>query len=626
MDGRPGSRGDGIAGSDNLSPASAADRTERGQAASGHHDDPNIDPLQQQMSQQSTASRGMFASQTKPPGENRGASQLAVIAINDVFDIHRVIRFLVGMVANVWGRNNHITTPFRMVQPGIVRCHVGSGSHQNVYVLPGFLLQDMIMLGSFHEMPHSASDQLQKSKGVADPTVVNVSTEYHTAYFPHLALLLKLRWLLRLQSALCELDHKVCSLKPLIVGIQHVVLQQYAQSMADSGFDNKVTTHMGSHIQLDSVLDDLTDQLHKSLGKSWPAFLEYVGTCDPSRSLYSSKMERSQPVIISNDAISKSVDIIFVANFLRQPLVAGAPCRLGELYRDLKQFHIPIPELPPLRNAIHLCTWAIAQTKPTRRDRQKSKTKAYEQLVQLDAALLTAAIELHDPDVFATGDEIVDVTGKPANDLSSSAYIESMGDLGGGANSGGGPPAAKVIVEDKPQLKPNLFFAACSCLHHHKTFPVGIRERLFQILHEQYGISEEQRQRLGIAATQDIEGHRLTEGVLLEMDSREKLRLRNYSVKYYSDTDHLLKPSLVPCDKFKGKPAHYTLPPKMEQTKLPRVFGSTSGGLSMSKTLPDLGARPKFKVPLSTGPLTMDHDLKKLRTTGFFIKMPNLGT
>jgi len=52
----------------------------------------------------------------------------------------------------------------------------------------------------------------------------------------------------------------------------------------------------------------------------------------------------------------------------------------------------------------------------------------------------------------------------------------------------------------------------------------------------------------------------------------------------------------------------------------------------MTRSLPNLRGftarnsfgREEFKVPLSTGPLTMDPDLKKLRTTGFFIRMPPL--
>merc|ERR1719183_922778 len=118
--------------------------------------------------------------------------------------------------------------------------------------------------------------------------VQEVYVQYETSYFPYIILLLKLRWLLRLHSACCELDYKMCSLKNLIMGLQVVCLQQHAEAEADSGFDAKVVQHIGSHINLESTLDDITDQLQRALGKSWGVFLEYAATCDPARSAHGS--------------------------------------------------------------------------------------------------------------------------------------------------------------------------------------------------------------------------------------------------------------------------------------------------------------------------------------------------
>merc|ERR1719356_963169 len=103
-----------------------------------------------------------------------------------------------------------------------------------------------------------------------------------TPYFKHIVVLLKLRWLLRLHSACCELDYKMCSCANLIKGIQYVALQQYAEAEADSIFDSKVNVS-GSHVNVESLTDDIFDQLQRALGKSWQPFLEYVSTCDPTR-------------------------------------------------------------------------------------------------------------------------------------------------------------------------------------------------------------------------------------------------------------------------------------------------------------------------------------------------------
>merc|ERR1712178_666496 len=141
--------------------------------------------------------------------------------------------------------------------------------------------------------------------GITDPSVQEVYVKHHSAYFPHIVLLLKLRWILRLHSACCELDYKMCSLKNFIMGLQYVLLQQHAEAEADSGFDHKVVQHVGSHINLESMLDDFTDQLQRALGKSWRAFLEFVSTCDPGRSVHASQMDMStKAIVIPNDSLA----------------------------------------------------------------------------------------------------------------------------------------------------------------------------------------------------------------------------------------------------------------------------------------------------------------------------------
>jgi hypothetical protein len=544
--------------------------------------------------------------------------------IKDIFDILKQSRILVGMIQNVWGWTHHNTTYYRHALPGLCRVHVG----QDVYVLQSYLLQDA---NGFESQDRRTS---LSHTAVTDPMVKEIYVRHHTPYFPYVILLLKLRWLLRLHSACCELDYKMCSLKNLIMGLQYVVLQQNAEAEADSGFDAKVVQHIGSHINLNSALDDLTDQLQRGLGKSWPTFLEFVATCDPSRSAHGSQMDSGgkAPVVVSNDSLANVIDTIFIANFLRQPRthILG---RLRDLYKDLEELEIQVPELPPLRAAANLRTWAIAKTKPTRKDREKGGGKHMEKLAQIDFVALTCALELHKAEVMATEEEIEESTeptimtdvGPPE---ASSLLMEFGDDTARPVSAG--PPAARIIEEEKPRLTGKIFDGALASLQHHITFPDGIRERLFKILCEEYGLTQSQSEQVGIATAQNIEGHRLPEQTLLQMEGTEKARIRQHEVVSSKNCSHLLVSSMVPAPCQKGLPTKYTLPPTVPH--YPGLPGSAFGSVDMTKSLPNLRGfrathsmgRQEFKVPLSTGPLTMDLDLKQLRTTGFFIRMPPL--
>jgi hypothetical protein len=264
-------------------------------------------------------------------------------------------------------------------------------------------------------------------------------------------------------------------------------------------------------------------------------------------------------------------------------------------------------------------------TKPTRQSREKARGKEAEKLAQLDAVLLTAAVELRLPEVIASAEEHVDVTDP--SDFATTAHSADVvpkaldfGMTGFNASGSAAPPAARVILVDKPQPAGVVLDAAVLCIHHHRTFPQGIRERLYGLLMEEYRLTKEQSERVAIAATQNIDGKRLNESLLLSMEHREKTRLNHYGAEHYKDISHLVVPTLVSGPGEWGKPAKYGLS-KPRKEKEPSV--------DMSRSLPDLKdvhckSRPRFKVPLQTGPLTMDHEMGKLRTTGFFMKMPPL--
>jgi len=339
-------------------------------------------------------------------------------------------------------------------------------------------------------------------------------------------------------------------------------------------------------------------------------------------------------VVTSNESLAAVIDTIFIADFLRQSRTQSKG-RLRDLYSGLEMLGIPAPELPALRAVSNLRAWATARTKPTRKDREKGSGKHMEKLAQVDFVALTCAVELHEPEVMATEEEIEDessTTVPPAGHMPlPSDSTPQIDDFGLDEKPGSaGPPAARVILEAKPRLTGLIFDGAVAALQHHMTFPDGTRERLFKILYDEYGLTQEQSERVGIATAQNIDGHRLPEHTLLKMDGREKLRIKKYSAYTNKECSHLLVPSLVPAPCHKGKPSKFMLPPAV----LPRLGPPSSAfcSVDMTRSLPDLRGftakrslgREEFKVPLSTGPLTMDCDVHKLRTTGLFIRMPPL--
>lgn len=584
-------------------------------------------------SQRNRSSTFNAPASSQPPARRKGGRELrekgqiqhSFMRITSVFDIYQNIRMVVGMIGNVWGWTSNCSTLFRQVLPGLARVHVGS----DTYIVSGFLLGD---LGT----PSMTSSKSSLGvSAVTDPSVQEVFIRHPSTYFPHVIILLKLRWLLRLHSACCELDYKICSLRPLILGLQYVVLQQHSEMESDSVFDSKVSQHVGSHINLESVLDDLFDQLQKTLGGGWRGFLEYVQSCDPTRSLHKSSMDLAPPQIVSNETLSVVIDSVFVANFLRLPRSSRGAARLRDMFEELDVLGIAQPELPSLRGISSLKAWAVARTRPTRKDREKARGKEAEKLAQLDALLLCAAVELHGDEVMATAEELaLDPAADGSGNGNGAAAVAAVlaNDLGftsPGSSGAKDQAAARVISEEKPKIKPNLFHGALQVVHYHDTFPQGIRERLHAVLAEEYDLSREQLQRIAIAATQNIDGKRLPDDVLFKMEHREKTRLRSYQSSFNSDTSHLLVPALVHAPIERGKPAKYTQDRPVGER--PR-FGSSFSSLDMTRSLPELrgfsshsgDGRAAFRVPLTTGPLTMDHELKKLRTTGLFISMPPL--
>lgn len=481
--------------------------------------------------------------------------------IRSVLDIYKQVRNFVGMVTNVWSLTAATTTPFKMALPGLMRVTCGN----EVFTVPGFIVQE---LENAADAPFSPSlSTIASDPGGSRPSsrdsgvrrVREVRLRHATPYFSQILLLVKMRWLLKLHSACCELDYKVCSLKNLLLGMQFVVLQHHAESECDNVFATKVSVPAGAFLNLDSLIDDIVDQLQKALGIAWRPFLEFVSSCDPTRAMQSSLLDGiAPPRVVSTGDLAVVVDTIFLASFMRQSM-RGPGGKLLEFLQDCREFGIAPLDVPPLRGARDLLVWATARTRPTLAARGKAGRKEAEKLAQLDAVLLTAAVELRSPEVRATDAEAAEIREIAERDgLSPMSTMSKRRSLGtGSALAGGGPPAARLIPQEKPVLSPVLLEAAIDCIHHHHSFPDGIRERLYSILTEGYCLTSEQMERLATASTQNIDGNRLSADVLLKVVDKEHTRLRQYQADFWVDTNHCLVPALVGCPSEVGKVPRY---------------------------------------------------------------------
>jgi hypothetical protein len=284
------------------------------------------------------------------------------------------------------------------------------------------------------------------------------------------------------------------------------------------------------------------------------------------------------------------IDEIFLAYVMKQP---RSSLQITELFQDLEAFHVAPPEIPEVRTDA-LKEWIKATTFVTK--------KACQKAAQLQAVHLVAAMELGRPGCEAPRDAMDEA-------LTGLTHVEN----------------GRLVTKPTKKLEKDMALVVTRILSAHNTFPAGIRERLFDILANDYVLTQEQRLRIEVAMIQNLDDKRLSEAKLISIEHKERTRLRDYSASNAKETAYLMQPSLLGMPEDKGKTPKYAQPPKHPPR---RLHQSAYTAEDMTKSLPDLRgftskdfSRTEFKVPLSTGPLVMDPDLKKLHTTGFFMKM-----
>jgi len=468
----------------------------------------------------------------------------------NINELYEEVREIVYNAGQIWSLRYNTTTLYRMKLPGLVEVVITNTSgKETTFLIPRYFLDDTSCVVKDIEDPLSHTHLMNVN--VAGKVNLNLST----GNFPHIMTYQKLRFLLKIHSAFSEMDHHMLSLRNLIVGIHRIMIQECEDQPSGDGFHSR---RLKRTLNLDTLLDDLFEQLTRSFGLAFASFIHFVRSCDPKRSLNFSMVDLSLPKVTSNQNLSDMIDDIFMAHFLK---LTASSFSLVDLYVDLESLKIPCPDVFHLQ-LDQVKWWIDATTIASRRVREKSAQ------LQCVRALVSLA--------FEELGEHADVNSKP----------------------------------ESKRVKRSTLDILLKIIGYQETFPFMFRERLINILRTQYNLTEDERHRLGIACTQNLSLPKLSEEKLEELRISEFERLHAH-METYLDTDIslMMPPTRGPPlqDKY---PAVYTHDP-------PKVIRKV-------KSCSELCPKNKFRIPMITGPLVYDYSRSMLRTTGYFMAMPNL--
>merc|ERR1711959_342435 len=99
----------------------------------------------------------------------------------------------------------------------------------------------------------------------------------------------------------------------------------------------------------------------------------------------------------------------------------------------------------------------------------------------------------------------------------------------------------------KPRkLDKQMFDLLTKILSYHNTFPSHFRERVFNILNDHYSpwFTPEQKTRMEVSMTQNLDDKRLPEKELYRIQQQEFPRLRDSSANHCKEPSYLSLPSL----------------------------------------------------------------------------------
>jgi hypothetical protein len=366
------------------------------------------------------------------------------------------------------------------------------------------------------------------------------------------------------------------------------------------------------------------------LGGSWKGFCEFVASCSPRFAVAISDMDGGwkhgkgvHHKVVENESLAMTIDTIFLTNFLRQRREEEGG--LHGLLKDMDGLGIPPLQLPTLQGARHLLNYGMQHlgllTAEQRAALRSIGQKQLEKQAQCDAVMLCAELELQSSEVVASGWDDGDGSSDDSveNELLDRApTLHSMRSTMIATPDG---KVARAVFVEKPEVKSSAFKAAILALRFYNIFPKGIRDRLWQVLAEDYSLTAKQTRELQKAPGLETDGKRLTQMQLHDVEDREKARLHQFMVDFGRNTSHCLMPPLVQSPTQAGKAPEY-VNWKEKQMKDKQLMTQSLPSLRL-ESIPDVSLRPPWKT-WKGGPLTVDSQTGQFRVSGYFEKLSPL--
>jgi len=470
---------------------------------------------------------------------------------------------------SVWGSRFEGETSYRLKQPGRVEVkHPGA---------PSCILHRAILDNnpSFSFMPLSPS-----VRGSTNVNTAECFTTVPTIHFQPIMFYFKLRFLLKLHSALCELDNNYCSLQRIIQGMHTLGVQECERCICDNPFEVRRRKQLYDPT---AVVDDILEQLERGLGKGFECFMNFVQSCDARKALMINKHDVHMARVSYNDKLEVMVEEIFLSWYCDFSMKTH---RVSEILADIEAFSLPVPRIPMLKTN-YVRAFMDATSGGSRGKREKG--------AQFEALHIACNLDLEE---------------LPLNLQNEIAEADAAG-----ASQTTTAPNPNGLYRKK-RLPLSIYDCLFSIIGHKFIFREGIRERLMGVIQMRYDLDEFLRMRLSDLGHINLDARLLTEDQMHRIVVQEKEKLCKWFDDYHQETLLFLQPSVVGVPREdKGDPRYWPdLPiPTYVKTLEDRTFIHAKPPTVSDK-------KPAFVVPNVNSPLTKDRNTLMLKTTGYFAR------
>ncbi|CAD7949681.1 unnamed protein product [Amoebophrya sp. A25] len=499
--------------------------------------------------------------------ERRRASDLQQPDVGKILTMQALfteIDLVIFNAKSIWAGRFDGETNFRQRVPGRVEVHCGE---ESTFVHRAILGDNP----SFTFLPLSPV-----ARGATNCNTAEAFCQVPTNHFSTVMFYMKLRFLLRLHSALCELDNNYCSLAGTIQGMHALAVQECERCPSDNQFEVRRKKQTYDPTQ---VVDDLFEQLERGLGKGYETFMNYVMSCDPRKALMVNKHDVHIARVRYNDRIEVMLEEIFLAYYCDLPAKTH---RVSEILSDIEAFSLPVPRIPPLK-----CNYVTAFMQATSGGTRCKREKG----AQFEALHMVANLDLEELGEFESEDS---------------------------------RPAENVTHYRKKKVPMSLFPCIFSIIGHKLIFREGIRERLINVVKMRYDLDEFLLARLDDLGHINLDNRLLTEDQMHRIVMQEKEKLCQWFEDYFQSTLPFLQPSVVGIEREKeprywhttdATDDHHIPRPNYQRTEEDRFFIYTK---PPSTATMKNKSKPQFVVPNVNSPLVKDQQTAMLKTTGFF--------